>query len=219
LRRAIHIREPAIPARCPLDRNSDVIVALLNCTTVWRKLAIFSIELAVMVVATFVFWLLLPVLFNSTLLLPFGIAATGIIFVVLRRQTRNRYLQYELTRRPLKRSEPLSAKWRPLLWLPSSLAVLMLLFFPVGSHIIHPSGHYLRHYRIPIPWNWTVIDQWVSPSEQGWVTVAPSGDGIGRFGVTTCRRKQPVSIIVLSSSGQTFGVCCPTILKSGRLTA
>jgi hypothetical protein len=176
----------------------------------WIRFEIFLTEVAVIVVATFGLCLLLPLVwiwyFNSPLLLPFGIAATAIIFASLRRRTRKHYLEYELSRysEAGKRRRGLTGIWRLVLWLPSALALLMLIFFPVGSHILHPDGHYLRYYRIPIPLTWVVLDQWVSASEQSWVTVAPSGDGISRFGLTTLRREQPVSIMGFMSSDQPY---------------
>ena len=37
------------------------------------------------------------------------------------------------------------------------MAAFVLFFFPIASHLMFPTSHYLRHYRIPIPWTVTVL--------------------------------------------------------------
>lgn len=105
-----------------------------------------------------------------------------------------------LSESPRRREVWPGRKWRWLLWVPNGCAVRMLLFFPIGTHIIHPGGQYLRHYRIPMPLTWIVFDQWVHPSAQSWVNASPSDGGISHLGVTTLRRKQPISIVTFVSS-------------------
>ena len=42
-------------------------------------------------------------------------------------------------------------KW--LVWIPSALALFVLLFLPVASHAIAPLSGYFAQHRIPVPWN------------------------------------------------------------------
>lgn len=78
--------------------------------------------------------------------------------------------------------------WRTLVWLPSAVAALVLFFFPVASHLLHPSSHYLRHYRIPIPWTTTVFSPIFSQPElapeSNLVEAFFSNSSTGRFGMT-----------------------------------
>jgi hypothetical protein len=106
---------------------------------------------------------------------------------------------------------------RILVWVPSAIAALVLFFFPVATHLVHPSSQYLEHYRFRIPWTYTVF-----PSEGwGWdlrsVLISPrpryydgfdvivSSSGRGRFGMTPFlvppfwNRQQPISDITFGS--------------------
>jgi hypothetical protein len=82
--------------------------------------------------------------------------------------------------------------------LPSALAMLVLFFFPVASHLRHPGSQYFRHYRVPIPWSVAVL----FPSELDggdkfrFLTGFVRSNPWPRFGMTTFREEESLSAIV-----------------------
>jgi hypothetical protein len=111
-----------------------------------------------------------------------------IAFFVARRRHRSWKIEYDAVGWQLSQAEyklhPVRTRdkrivGRMLLCVPSLIAAFVLCFSPVASHLAHPRSHYLRHYRIPIPWTFTVF-----PEYGRWVRVLVSGSGADRFGLT-----------------------------------
>jgi hypothetical protein len=73
---------------------------------------------------------------------------------------------------------------RCLLWVPSGCAAFVMFFFPIATHMLHPCSHYLKHYRVPIPWTFTVFSSPGRSDEYAYVNVLLSRTGKARFGVT-----------------------------------
>ncbi len=123
-----------------------------------------------------------------------GFVVTVASLAVIRRKTRRFKIEYDaanwVARRSFRQLYPTQARylhvlWRCLLWLPTVCAVFVLFFFPVASHIVHPRSHFLRHYQVPIPWNFMVFSSSPGPPDQYSVVDAlASSSGIGRFGIT-----------------------------------
>ncbi len=102
--------------------------------------------------------------FESPWTFWFGSSLTVVEFFLFRRRTRPWKIEYDAVAFELNRAErrlhPRRARYkriigRTLLWAPSAVAAFVLLFFPVVSHLVHPSSRYLLRYRIPIPWTFT----------------------------------------------------------------
>lgn len=71
-----------------------------------------------------------------------------------------------------------------LLWLPIAFATFVLIFFPVASHLLHPQSHYLRYYRVPIPWTLTVLSSLGPPREDSFVFALVGTNNESRHGIT-----------------------------------
>ena len=95
-----------------------------------------------------------------------------------------------LSRRPIKFAASggkrrLKLPVRILVWIPSAIAVLVAFFFPIATHVSHPSSRYLDHYRIPIPWNFAVFPLSDSGFVERSVIVFAGASGTARLGMTT----------------------------------
>jgi hypothetical protein len=111
--------------------------------------------------------------------------------VMFRRKTRPWKIEYDATGWRLSQVErklhPARATYkriasRILIWVPSATAAFVLFFYPVVTHLLHPSSRYLNDYRIPIPWTYAV---WPGPPVENTVVMAlASSTGRGRFGLT-----------------------------------
>ena len=95
-----------------------------------------------------------------------GLLLTAAAFLVFLRKNRAWKFQYDVVGWEISRAHrklrPRCAQYkrmvrRTLVWAPSALAALVLFFFPVASHLLHPGSQYLRHYHVPIPWTVTVL--------------------------------------------------------------
>jgi len=95
-----------------------------------------------------------------------GLLATVAGFVALRHKTRPWKIEYDAVgwaaRRAERKLHPIRSKYkriagRTLLCVPSAVALLVLLFLPVASHMMHPGPRYLGHYRVSIPWTLTAM--------------------------------------------------------------
>jgi len=94
-----------------------------------------------------------------------GLYSTVWAFVVRRRTTRPWKIDYAADLWELERAErqqhPTRARFkriakRVLIGVPTLIAALVFFAFPVMTHLRHPSSHYLRHYRVPVPWTMAV---------------------------------------------------------------
>jgi hypothetical protein len=91
-----------------------------------------------------------------------------------------------------------------LVWLPSAVAALVLFFFPIASHLAHPSSRYLSNYRVPVPWTFTVLP-FSQPTVYNWINVLVSSSGSGRFGITPFAvpplwmMDQPISVMTFGA--------------------
>lgn len=91
----------------------------------------------------------------------FGLFLTGFGLFAFRRKTRPWKIKYDAIGFEISRAErqlhPTRFKYkriakRVVVWLPSAIASFTLFLFPIATHLLHPSSHYLTHYGIPIPW-------------------------------------------------------------------
>ncbi len=122
-----------------------------------------------------------------------GLLLTSVVCLVIRRKVGPWKATDDLTTwvrlkavgqlHPARMRYKRSAK-RVALWLPSLIAGTVLFFFPVATHLIHPSSRYVRHYRIPIPWTFTTASSPGPPSDYSFVDVFAATTGRGRFGMT-----------------------------------
>jgi len=108
------------------------------------------------------------------------------------KSTRQWKIEYDAARWIEKRSKltlhPHRARYlrlarRSLLWVPSAFASLVLFFFPIATHLVHPSVR-LKHYRISLPWTWTVLLPLFVSEEYSYVDALISANPLGRLGVT-----------------------------------
>jgi hypothetical protein len=117
------------------------------------------------------------------------------LLVYYRHKTRERWIRAEaakwLNRRGRRKERHKAARLS--LWLPSIIALWVLLFLPFATHVIHPSSHYLPNYRIPMPWAWTAVP--VCFGDTCWVDAVISSKGRGRFGMTPFWPKAQLSMV------------------------
>jgi len=157
-----------------------------------KRLLLLAMEAAV-----FTFGIVLSVVItaylDSTFVFVSGLIVTVFGLLVIRRKTRKSKIEYDaaswMADRSARQLHPSQAKHirllrRCLLWFPTACATLVLFFFPVASHFVHPRANYLRHYRVPIPWTFTVFSSLGPPEENSFVNALASSSGKGRFGVT-----------------------------------
>lgn len=123
-----------------------------------------------------------------------GLGLAAWAFARFRRRTRAWEVTYELEvwarREAERRLHPVRAKCRRIagrvfLWMPSALAAGVLFFLPVMSHLLHPSSHYLRHYKVPIPWNMLIFTSLFRPVFPNLVGAYMNRGWKGRFGIMT----------------------------------
>jgi hypothetical protein len=50
------------------------------------------------------------------------------------------------------------------LWLPSACAFFVLFFFPQATHLAHPGAHRLVHNQVHIPWKWSILLVFQTPT-------------------------------------------------------
>jgi hypothetical protein len=162
-----------------------------------KRFLLFLAEVAVIVSGLF-FSLTVAHYFDSgennfaVIALLSGVFLTVVSISVFRRKTRQWKIRYDAVNWQLVRVErkihPVRARYkrafqRILLCVPSATAALALFFFPVASHLLHPDSRYLRHYRIPIPWTFTVFPSRLA-EEYTFVNTLVPGGGNGRLGLT-----------------------------------
>ena len=139
-----------------------------------------------------------------------GLLLSVVAAVVFRRKHRARKFAYDVVSWELSRTERRSYPRRArvkrvrlqiLPWLPSVFAAFVLFFFPVASHLFHPTSRYLRNYRVPIPWNATVFSMpGTPPAGQNWAEALISKTSTERFGMTpNWRREEPSSSMMFAS--------------------
>jgi hypothetical protein len=145
-----------------------------------------------------------PVFYSGLFLTVAGV-------LVFRRKTRPWKIKYEAESWELSRAErrlhPARVRYkriaqRALLWVPSLLAAVVLFFLPVATHVVHPCSHYLRHYRVPIPWNFAVFSSPGPPAAYSYVLAFASSSGKGRFGMTRSWDSEQVPSVMLFGSIQ-----------------
>jgi hypothetical protein len=79
---------------------------------------------------------------------------------------------------------------RTALWLPSAIAAMVLVFLPVMTHLANLRSHYVRHYRVPIPWTSSVFSL-SGPTGDDFVEVLTNSTGNGRFGISAFWNREP----------------------------
>ena len=125
-------------------------------------------------------------------------------FVAIRRRTRPWKIEYDAVgfalRQAERRTHPARAKCkrttgRILIWVPTLIAALVLFFFPIASHLLHPSSRYLPNHLVPVPWNFTVFSSLELSPKYGSVTALGRNTGAGRFGLTPAGSREPLSVM------------------------
>lgn len=143
--------------------------------------------------------------FQSGWAVVFGWFLTVVEFFLFRRRTRPRKIRYDAVGFEIGQAErrlhPSRARYkriigRTLLCAPSAIAVFVLLFFPVATHIVHPGSRYFEHYRVPIPWTFTV---YASPG--GYECALSSNSTTGRFGMTPFWNREPLFSVMTFGYG------------------
>jgi hypothetical protein len=73
--------------------------------------------------------------------------------------------------------------WVPryLLWAPSACAMFVLVFFPAATQIWY--GHRVGNFTIPLPWRWTILQEYRDGVQPYWMEALMSRESVGRFGV------------------------------------
>src|SRR6266481_4549679 len=163
---------------------------------VLKRLLLFALETTVFVIGTVLTVAVAALVDPRFAIFAFviGLVVTVASLIVIRRKTRRFKIQYDaanwMASRPFRQLHPIRAKYlhmlrRCLIWFPTACAAFVLFFFPVASHIVHPRSHFLRHYRVPIPWNFMVFSSSPGPPEEySVVNALASSTGKGRFGIT-----------------------------------
>ena len=78
---------------------------------------------------------------------------------------------------------------------PALIAALVLFFFPIASHLIHPTSRYLRHFSVPIPWNFTVLSSQDLGFGEVFVEALGKTSDAARFGFTPFGDEKPFSLM------------------------
>jgi hypothetical protein len=158
-----------------------------------KRLLLFAAEIIVLAVGTVlsvVLGILLESVTRADLGFWLGLVLTALGFFAVRRKSRPWKIQYGAAGWELSQAErklyPTRARnkriaRRILIWVPSVIAAVVLVFFPEVSHLAHPRSRYLKHYRVPISWTYTV---WVRPWEDSVVHALISNAGRGRLGIS-----------------------------------
>jgi hypothetical protein len=110
-----------------------------------------------------------------------------------------------LTERSFRRSHPCRSSLtrllrRTLLWLPSLIAALTVLFLPTMSHLIFSSLHLVPHIGFFVLWNWTIVK---SRGPFPFVWTFFRNEGAARYGFTPLWFNQSLP------SGATFAISDP----------
>jgi len=129
-------------------------------------------------------------------------------FFLARRYTRPWKIEYDaagyLLNQAERRLHPTRTRYRRtvnriLLWAPSAIATFVLLFYPIASHLWHPTSRYFPRFRIPIPWTYTV---WrFSQSPVNLVFVYVDHGGKARFGIMPFWGNWDFSYMVFATGG------------------
>jgi hypothetical protein len=131
-----------------------------------------------------------------------GLILSGFGFAGLRRVTRAWEIESDAADWERSRAErklhPARARCKRMavrigVWVPSAIAAGVLFFLPVATHAVHPGSHYLRHYRVPIPWNTFVLSSSSRPFGYGYAAAFASSGGMARFGVRPFWDSEPLS--------------------------
>jgi len=140
-----------------------------------------------------------------------GLAFTIFAFLLVQWKTRKWKMKYDAERwlasRAERRFHPNRAKYlrlirRCLLWLPSVCAALVVFFFPVATHLLNLRSHYLKHYRVPIPWTWTVLSPLGTSGEYSFTNALITMGAMGRYGVTPFwKERSSFSVATFGSVG------------------
>lgn len=118
-----------------------------------------------------------------------GVLVTAVGFFALRKKHRAWKIEYDAEGWRASRAErelhPTRARYkriarRILIWVPSVIAALVLFFFPALSHLLHPHAQYLTHYRVAVPWSFTI---WRLDWAESLIAYGTSS-GRGRFGLS-----------------------------------
>jgi hypothetical protein len=144
-----------------------------------------------------------------------GCVLTVVALVIYRRKTRPWKIHYDARSWELYQSEqrlhPRRARSRKiarrvLIWAPSAVAALVLFFFPVVTHLLHPGVHLVGRYRIPTAWTFAVFPSPEAPEGGNGVDVVVGRTGRSRYGMTPFEvlpfwmTREPVSVVNFGSS-------------------
>lgn len=183
-----HGGELAVVLRCPIGltvtrRTKRVLILATDV-----GILAFGFICALAVSASVAFWFAYDDFEAAWSGLFAALAITVAGFLAWRRKTQSWVVEYYAdlweTERAERKLHPARARFkrrakRILVWVPSLIAAVVLLDFPVATHVVCPA---LKHYRVPIPWNIAVVTPpWVPGGRDilGFATNARNG----RFGM------------------------------------
>lgn len=141
-----------------------------------------------------------------------NIVAVGSL-ILYRAKTRNRWIdrqaRYWIAQRAGGRLPAADVRrrrvQRRILWLPTLLSLVVVLFFPevlgMATHLSHGSRVRLYNTRVPVPVNWMIVEgDFSERNPRSWVTIL-LGKGIARVGPTPyLHGRPPLSAITFSIS-------------------
>ena len=99
-------------------------------------------------------------------ILIFGMIVSFIIVLWIRSKTYAWKFAYSVECCMVERAERLQnpSRWKRLklvrrfsIWVLSAIAMLVLFFFPVVTHVLYPRAGHLQNYRVSLPWYWFVM--------------------------------------------------------------
>jgi hypothetical protein len=138
-----------------------------------------------------------------------GLLVTGVGMAAIRRFSMPWKIEYDAAGWTIRQTErklhPARARCRRIakrvaVCVPSIISALVLIYPSQATHVLHPRSHYLRPYRIPIPWSYAVFAALGSAEESGYVAAFPSVGAGERFAMNPYWRPMDLSSEIVFES-------------------
>jgi hypothetical protein len=162
-----------------------------------KRVSLFGMEVCILL-----FGLILTVAlteyFDSLFVIIAGLILTPAAFFATRRKTRKWKIEYDaeswivssrIAKISPNRAKRMRAIRRYLLWMPSAIAMFVLVFFPAATQLRY--GHRLGNFNIPLPWTWTILKEYGGGGRYYTLEALISSVGVGRLGVNPFWSKNP----------------------------